>query len=412
MSKDVPFNPDAERAVISLLYQEPDMLGILPWRKNLFFDYACQTLFEELEEILKAGDPRDLCSITIRLAGSGKLEKMGGGENLNRILSTLGPVFSSLPYYFDCLVDARAYRNVISELRSCEPDLANMSLRLEAFLERVTKAADRPVRQKEQTTSDQIDELLAELESQEPEECFPFGLPEIDEKIGGGLHRGELSVVGGETSGGKSVLLGMAALEIAIRDKAVTIFSLEMPAKDVLRRIGSNIAGMRLKSFKEQPSEREMAAMSKAIHRMLKLKLTIKDRLCDIERIEAESRRLVNLGKADVIIVDYVQLVENIGQDNREQALSDITRRLKNLALTTKVAVFTASQVNDDGKLRESRAIGQHADCVLFIEGDFIKVGKNRRGPREISIPVNLRGDISRFEYDDSRAARTPRRNF
>jgi replicative DNA helicase len=114
----------------------------------------------------------------------------------------------------------------------------------------------------------------------------------------------------------------------------------------------------------------------------------------------------VNLGK------DYVQFVENIGQDNREQALSDITRRLKNLALTSKVAVFTASQLNDDGKLRESRAIGQHADCALLIDGQFIKVAKNRRGPRNVSVPVNLRGEISRFAYDDTRAAGCQRRNF
>jgi hypothetical protein len=59
MSKDVQHNPEAERAAISVLYQCPEMLGLLPWRKDLFFDYACNTLFEELEGILADGDPMD-----------------------------------------------------------------------------------------------------------------------------------------------------------------------------------------------------------------------------------------------------------------------------------------------------------------------------------------------------------------
>ena len=61
-------------------------------------------------------------------------------------------------------------------------------------------------------------------------------------------------------------------------------------------------------------------------------------------------------------------------------------------------AVVTASQLNDEGLLRESRAIGQNADAVLIIDGDNILIDKNRRGPRDVAVPVNLRGDISRFE--------------
>ena len=165
----------------------------------------------------------------------------------------------------------------------------------------------------------------------------------------------------------------MAALAAANLGKAVAVFSLEMPAKDVLRRIGSNIIGARFKGAREHPSARELDLMSKAVHRLFDFKLTIRDRICDIDSIEAEARTLAKLKKADLVIVDYVQLVENSVADTREQAVSEITRRLKNLALTSNLAVFTASQLNDEGKLRESRAIGQHADIVLFIEGDCIR---------------------------------------
>jgi replicative DNA helicase len=88
--------------------------------------------------------------------------------------------------------------------------------------------------------------------------------------------------------------------------------------------------------------------------------------------------------------------------DNREQAISELTRRLKLTALKSQSLVVTASQLNDDGKLRESRAIGHHADHVLSIvhekSGSTIFVDKNRRGARGIGFPVSMRGEISRFE--------------
>jgi replicative DNA helicase len=88
--------------------------------------------------------------------------------------------------------------------------------------------------------------------------------------------------------------------------------------------------------------------------------------------------------------------------DNREQAISELARRLKLTSLKANCAVLTASQLNEEGRLRESRAIGHHADSVLAIrhtEGSsLIAVDKNRRGQRGVTLPVTMRGDISRFE--------------
>ena len=109
-------------------------------------------------------------------------------------------------------------------------------------------------------------------------------------------------------------------------------------------------------------------------------------------------RRLTRLKKADAVIIDYLQLVENCAADNREQAIAEVARKLKNLALGCNCAVFTSSQLNDDGKLRESRAIGHHADFVISIGDGKLVITKNRRGPRDMSIAVTLHADIGRFE--------------
>ena len=283
-----------------------------------------------------------------------------------------------------------------------------MQLSPELFAERIAAAAQGPEIVERVTLQEHIDSLVDELERQEPPESFSTGLSKLNLQLDGGVHRGELLVVAGETSCGKSMLLGTAALACAQVGNHVLYVSLEMPAKDILRRMVANIAGIRIKGVHEKPDDKEKGATTKAICTLSSLPITIKDNLAILTAIESEVRRLTRLKKADVVMIDYLQLVENCAADNREQAMAEVARKLKNLALGCGWAVFTASQLNDDGKLRESRAIGHHADLVISMGNDVLKVIKNRRGPRDVSIPVILRAEIGRFEdgpADSSRRA-------
>jgi replicative DNA helicase len=103
-----------------------------------------------------------------------------------------------------------------------------------------------------------------------------------------------------------------------------------------------------------------------------------------------------------VIIIDYLQIIESDNNDNREQQVSEIARRLKNLATKLKVPVVTGSQLNDEGKVRESRAIKQHSNQLIFIkhtgEKSMIFVDKNRRGPRNYTFPITMDGEISKLK--------------
>ena len=180
-----------------------------------------------------------------------------------------------------------------------------------------------------------------------------------------------------------------------------------MPAKDVLRRIAANTAGFPIKGAHEKPNGKEMGAATRAICALSSLPITIIDNLASLTSIESEVRRLTRLKKADVVTIDYLQLVENSTADNREQAIAEVTRKLKNLALGCRCAVFTASQLNEDGKLREPRAIGHHADFVVSIGNGTLVVVKNRRGPPDVSIPDRLRGELGRFDESNSSDQRT-----
>jgi replicative DNA helicase len=219
-----------------------------------------------------------------------------------------------------------------------------------------------------------------------------------------------MMVAAAETSGGKSILLGQFVLEALKAGKAVAVFSLEMPSKSILQRLAAAKIGkpiLPLSEIKNHRNQRHIPTegeITQAFSWLVKSRLTIRDDLHEVGEIIAEANRLAASGSADLIVVDYLQIVTMPKADTREQAISELARRLKLTSTKAGAAIVTASQLNDDGKLRECRAIAHHSDHVVSIlhgnGGSCIRIMKNRRGVRDISIRIKMRGEISRFDED------------
>jgi replicative DNA helicase len=242
------------------------------------------------------------------------------------------------------------------------------------------------------------------MEGKAVKEFFPTGLLKVDRALKGGMHKGEMMTVASETGGGKSIYLVQAALANLEEGKSVLFFSLEMKAKDILTRMACNIAGYAVREPEDykNANQSELAKISAALLKLHQLPIEIVDGVSEIDEIEANINRYVGEKRADVIVVDYLQIIACEGSDSREGQISEIARRLKVTALKNNSIMLTASQLNDDGRLRESRAIGMHSDQVVYIEhkGDKSKltIKKNRRGARNYSTDIIMRGDISRLE--------------
>ena len=102
----------------------------------------------------------------------------------------------------------------------------------------------------------------------------------------------------------------------------------------------------------------------------------------------------------DLIVVDYIQLVtlSNVRDKSREQQVAEVSRTLKKLAKRHNCPVITASQLNDDGKVRESRAILQDADVLInVVPNDHLLLAKNRDGQRFVEMPLVMNGSIQKF---------------
>ena len=421
----IPISETSERAALSLMSIDPDILPQIAWHEDLFAFGQNKLIFQALNRAYqKTGEANPILAVA-DLESRGLLDEAGGKDGVLETLKTIylapGKVcVETAQEYHKQLQRAKSYRDALSIWEDNEQDIRRMKANISDIAEQLH--ATIPDAKQAKSVKEHLLEYLDELENNTPVEKFPLGMEKLDRYIGGGVKRGEMMVVGAQTSGGKSILLYQAALN-ALRDgKSVVIFSLEMPARAILQRMACNLIGKQIVPVRDLEAVmvwRDVAQatdIASAVNQLMKMPLTIRDDLSDVAEIDAEARRLASLGKADVIVVDYLQIVDMPKADNREQAVSELARRLKLTANKSKSAVFTASQLNDDGAVRESRAIGHHTDYLLIISHpddrkpsvtgrkvekqptSRIRIDKNRNGQRDVYVPVKMLGAISRFQ--------------
>jgi replicative DNA helicase len=247
-------------------------------------------------------------------------------------------------------------------------------------------------------------QVVDEMEGRVVKDSLTTGLLKLDRALKGGVHKGELITFASETGGGKSIELVQASVANLLEGKSVVFFSLEMSAQDILTRMACNMSGYEIREPEDykNANQHELMKINSALLQLSKLPLEIVDDVDDLQNILSISRRFIGEKKADVIVIDYIQIVSFDKIESREGQISEITRQLKLLAQKNKVVVMTASQLNDDGRLRESRAIGMNSNQVVYIEHikekSRIVVKKNRRGQKNYSFDIIMRGDISKLE--------------
>lgn len=405
--KDVPIRTNSEEAAISLIVQDPDILAKQHWDASYFAINANRIVFEAIMAVYSRSGVIDRFMVISELESVGKLDYVGGQFAVYDIFDSIvlapGKVCQDIANDYRMeLRKAKAYRDMISYWESNEQAIrqgrGNMS-ELSLTIEAIQHDDSKPKR----TKKEMLNQIIDEMEGKAKKECYTTGLILLDRNLAGGMHKGEMMTVAAETGGGKSILLVQAIAGNLLDGKSVVFFSLEMSGEDIYRRIASNMAGVPLREMEEYKEKygRELPIITKSIISLLKMPIEVVDYMHNIADIEAEIARAASENRADIIAVDYLQIINMPNIDNRETAISEAARRLKTCAMKHKSVLFTASQVNDEGKLRESRAIGMHSDQVVQIEHykdkSRVIVKKNRRGPRNYLINVEMNGEISKF---------------
>ncbi len=427
MTTTTPYSPESEQAVLSIILGNPDHASELISRlhADLFYNPVNRMIFDGFKAILSSDIPLELMSATDFFSSRGLLDKVGGASALTELYS----IFSSTAHFnhYEGILSDRFKQREIQAICLETHTIASGSLEgqnvdnvLAEFTERVlTLSLDR--KQHLQKTFSElcdsaIDRFDANIRNGGRITGTSTGFSILDNITGGHLP-GQLWVIGGGTSDGKSAIAQQMALHKATKGISCAIYTFEMPDEEIIDRFYSMMSCVDSQSFKRGFKSREDQKMCIHAHQQLRgLPITIRDVSgLKLSPLIADIRMLATRGVTH-FCVDYAQLVEGDAARSREEEIAKISRTLKAAAKQLHVSIDLLAQLNDNGKLRESRALGFDADVVLTIstpttrksdgkhvteERDESKrtlfVGKNRNGKRNHSIFMNFDGSTFTF---------------
>lgn len=373
-------------------------------------------VYSALMEAWKQGEQYDYIALRSRL-------RMNRREIPAQALSEQLSIFcppSVVQTHISALLEAHAARRMHELGSRLVLQAFDTSSGTQELLESVRKeietidAAPQVKQTSVQHFSMQIFEELSTPEEHHQKEAIHFGLG-LDEGAGP-FYRGDMIVVAAETAGGKSALMGNIVENAASAGSRCGVFSFEMTGKQNAERMLASQAcvnirdlraalrlmgGQGMTSFSREATE--IAKITHAIARMKDWKVEIFEDSHSIEHVTAKMARMKASGGLDLAAIDYAQLVKGLkgDKDNREREVASIPREFKKACMKLECVGVLLSQLNEQGRLRESRALGQDANCVFFLEDDGsdkkVRVGKARSAPPGTEIPLQWEPGFTKF---------------
>jgi replicative DNA helicase len=413
---EIPHAPIAEKSILSCILHDPRMLpraaaeGI---DREAFHIPAHRLILAAIRDAIDEGqmDGEEICIATLvqRAALEGNLASMGGPAAIAEIA---GYAFSPAGWsqWCEILRECKTRRIAIQaadslgEAVDAEDAIKRATDALEAMRGAFT-AKTRSVRSRD-ACADFIQRYQASYEGDPTAAGVPTGIGEID-AITGGAKPGELWVVGGPSSSGKSALMYQIGAEFLGQGKTVAIFSAELMAHEIIGRIVCLRARVPY-SVITTPTEGEVTKIDldrvqRAVREVSTMPLWLDaSGNQSIDTIAGECERIRDIeGRLDLIVADYIQIIKGRRErgDSREQEIASISGGLKQLAKAMGCPVLSGTQLNDNGQTRESRAIEQDADVLMLISDAGLKMHKVRNGKRGEVLPLELDGANQRFRY-------------
>lgn len=379
----------AEQAVLGSIFLDQDKIHIASeyLTKDSFFKLSHGMLFNIMQELSDRGDPIDPVSVKSALDSSGQFEQVGGMAFLASLINAV-PTSAHIEHYSKVVAEKSRARKVIEDLSQSissvydgQKDLNEILSQTEQNLSTISseqKKGFRPIIDVIDSTQSILDERSQKVGDVTGTST---GFTDFDQ-ITTGLHEDNLIIIAARPAMGKTAFALNIAQNVAkSSDKAVAIFSLEMGAESLVERMLS--AEGLIPSYHVRTgnlSESEWRRMISAQERLARGKIFIDDTAgIRISEIRSKAKRLAQEnGGLGLIVIDYLQLIEGRGRENRQQEVSEISRQLKIIAKELKVPVIALSQLsrgvdqrNDKrpilSDLRESGSIEQDADIVAFL---------------------------------------------
>ena len=411
-----PHNVEAEESVLGavMLSAEAASVALEQLRPGDFYRPAHQSVFEGITALFDGNQAIDAITVSDWLRRNDELEKVGGIAFLNHLMDAV-PATSNVGYYVE-IVDETASRRRLMKAGATVTQIAMQSERpideaLDSAEAAVFAVADRRVGEGLSLLGPLLNETLEKIEEIGTRggdvTGVPTGFRDLDKKLAG-LHPANLVVVAARPSMGKSALALNIAQNVAEKGQPVAFFTLEMSREEVVQRLLSSMASVDSNKLRTGQLGPEMwQKLARESSKLYEMPFYVDDSPdLTVTAIRAKCRRLKRKSDLGLVVVDYLQLMQGpVRSDNRQQEIAEISRSLKNLARELHVPVIAVSQLNRQleqrenkrprlGDLRESGAIEQDADIVMFIYRDeyYNADSAETRGVAEVSIAKHRAG--------------------
>lgn len=437
--KMAPHSLEAEQSVLGGLMLDNEKWDVVAEKvvAKDFYSRPHRIIFEGAAALLEAGNPLDLITLSEHLETADQLEDVGGFAYLAELAKNT-PSAANILAYAEIVRERALIRDMISVANEIadagyDPQGRDSEELLDMAESKVFAIAEQRTLENEgpQNVEGILEKTLERIEIlyQTPQDGVTgvtTGFTDLNKKTAG-LQGSDLIIVAARPSMGKTTFaMNLCENAAMAEEKPVLIFSLEMPAEQIMMRMLASLARVdQTKIRTGQLDDEDWARVSSAMGVLMEKKNMYIDDSSGLTPTEVRSRarRIArDHGGLSLIMIDYLQLMRVPSlQDNRTLEIAEISRSLKALAKELNVPVVALSQLNRsleqradkrpvNSDLRESGAIEQDADLIMFIYRDEVYhedsalkgiaeiiLGKQRNGPIG-TVRLTFQGQYSRFD--------------
>jgi replicative DNA helicase len=415
-----PHNLEAEQSVLgAILLSDKAMYGLVieeGLRPEDFYREQHRVIYGAMVSLYDESQGIDSVTVTERLRRDGTLDEVGGEPAIHALAGAV-PAAGNVRHYAQIVRDNAVVRRLLTTTYEIQASVGAHEAGPRDLVERAERAIlevahddrQKDFRSIDDVLHDELDKLHRLSIEGTSLTGVPSGYKDLDE-ITGGFQPGNLIVLAARPSMGKSSLVTNIAENAAVNDgRSVALFSLEMSESELAQRFVASQASIKGEDLRKgRVPENRWPKIIEATNRLAKAALYIDDSSdVGLLEIRAKARRLYSQQGLDLIIVDYLQLMRADGRiESRVEQVSQMSRGLKILARELDVPVIALSQLNRSveartdkrpllSDLRESGAIEQDADLVMFIYRDeYYDQESEREGEADIIVAKHRNGAL------------------
>ena len=411
MNQGLPNNIEAEKSLIGSVFWSYGALqkACEEVDKDMFYLDSHAKIFEVILELYQNKKPVDINTLTTELVNKKLINTVGGVEYLNEITDSVA-TGANIEYYINTVVEKYTLRrmievatNIIKVSNAPETDVSAAVEQAEKNILNVGKFRRTTEFRKVQDVLTKAEEDLETLSKNKGRITgLTTGLIDLD-NLTEGLKPTQLIIIAARPAVGKTAFaLNIACAAAKATKKNIAVFSLEMPAEQLVMRMISSLGQIDNKKLQTGRLENDdWKRVSEAISQLSDTNIFFHDAGgITASEIKAKCRRLTTQGEGlGLVIIDYLQLIDSSNKysGSRQQEVSEISRALKTMALELEVPVIALSQLSrsvekrEDKKpvlsdLRESGSIEQDADIVAALHAPTVEAPLTD----DIPVPIQL----------------------